>query len=161
MTDSPDTTNMNAEPINDRSINEAVSVFRAEFASGAQNCRHAVLTPKNTLGLSHELRNAIARRIAHTAAHPNSLLADYPNPNDKVLEQFAAGGACNDMQLNALAAHVDMIAAEPAKASKEHLDSLQSAGFSVPQIIAISELCAYVCFQIRLIHGISLLEITP
>ena len=38
------------------------------------------------------------------------------------------------------------------------LDALLEAGLTVPQVIALSELLAFACFQIRVAHGLSLLE---
>jgi uncharacterized protein YciW len=51
-----------------------------------------------------------------------------------------------------------MIAATPAEASEAHLQDLLAAGFSVSQIIALSELLAQVCFEMRVVHGLSLLR---
>jgi uncharacterized protein YciW len=158
MSDTPNTINMNTELASDDLI-RAGHIFRPEFIKGAEDCRYAVLTPDDSLDLSHNLRAAVARRIAKTAANPNNLLKGYPVPTEESLIAFSAGDICTDSKLAALAIHVDMIASEPDKASEKHLSDLQNIGFSVPQIIALSELCAYVCFQIRLVHGLSLLEV--
>ena len=74
---------------------------------------------------------------------------------------MAEGGTPDDPQLAALAAHADMIASNPAAAGADHLQALLAAGFSVPQVIALSELLAFVCFQIRVVHGLSLLKGAP
>ncbi|RQW63704.1 hypothetical protein [Vibrio viridaestus] len=155
MTDSYDPVNVTQEGT---SVSETLTKLRPEYAHGAIACREAVLRPSDELELSQELRSAIARRMAMTAAHPEALLVDFPMPSDDSLKAFAQGDALDDSTLSTLAAHVDMIASYPSKASEQHLIDLQEAGFSVAQIIAISELCAYVCFQIRLSHGLSLLE---
>lgn len=157
MIDTPDVIDNNTENA-PNTLEQTILKRRPEFAEGAKNCRRAVLTPKDTLDLSYDLRAAVARRITKTAAKPNDLLKGYPVPKDQTLLTFSNGESCEDPKLTMLATHVDMIASEPDKASEQHLSDLQSVGFSVPQIIAISELCAYACFQIRLTHGLSLLE---
>ncbi|TDO95314.1 hypothetical protein [Marinomonas balearica] len=157
MIDTSDTIGINAE-LAPNNLVRIGRMFRPEFIEGAKDCRYAVLTPNDPLDLLHDLRVAVARRITKTAANPDSQLKGYPIPTDESLKAFSAGEICTDPKLAVLAAHVDMIASEPSKASAQHLSDLQTVGFSVPQIIALSELCAYVCFQIRLVHGLSLLE---
>ncbi|RPE70945.1 uncharacterized protein YciW [Pacificibacter maritimus] len=131
--------------------------FRPEFVEGSEACRLAVLTPEDDLGLSQDLRAAIARRVA-LGANNSTFLAEYPMPENPDFSDLATGKPVTDPALAALASHADMIAATPAKASAAHLAALQSAGYSVPQIIALSELLAYVCFQMRVAHGLRLLE---
>ncbi|OCX64466.1 hypothetical protein BFP70_10455 [Thioclava sp. SK-1] len=131
--------------------------YRPEFVSGAAACRQAVLHPDIDLGLSAQLRAAVARRIALTGG--NIALRDaYATPDDADLQAFSDGRPCDDPALHVLAGHVDMIANDPKAASSAHLQRLQDAGYSTAQIVALSELCAYVCFQIRLAHGLALLE---
>ena len=157
MIDTPDVIDNNTENA-PNTLDKTIQTLRPEFYEGAKSCRRAVLTPQNPLDLSYDLRAAVARRITKTAAKPDDLLKEYPVPKDKALLAFSNGESSDDPKLAMLAKHVDMIASEPDKASEKHLSDLQSVGFSVPQIIAISELCAYACFQIRLTHGLSLMK---
>ncbi|MCD1634350.1 hypothetical protein K7H91_11260 [Martelella mediterranea] len=131
--------------------------LRPEFLNGAEDCRAAVLTPQNDLGLSPALRAAIARRVALTA-DDERLLAEYPVPEDEALATLSRGEMPEDDRLAAIAAHADMIAANPGASTRESLDALLEAGLSVSQVIALSELLAFACFQIRVAHGLSLLE---
>ncbi|MBT9384364.1 esterase [Pseudooceanicola sp. CBS1P-1] len=135
----------------------ALRALRPEFVSGSEDCRAAVLTPAADLGLSPALRMAVARRVAATAEMPR-LLAGYPAPADPALAALAEGETPEDPALAALARHADMIARTPRAASAAHLAALQEAGYTVPQIIALSELLAYVCYQIRVVAGLSLLK---
>lgn len=134
----------------------AIRAVRPEFVAGAEACRAAVLTPKEDLGLTPELRNALGRRVA-LGANNSQLLTGYPMPLAADLIDLAQGKIMTDSKLAALARHADMIAAQPAKAGSADLEALQQAGYSVPQIIALSELLAYVCFQIRVAHGLRIL----
>ncbi|WP_180900399.1 hypothetical protein [Martelella soudanensis] len=140
--------------------NDAVFALRAlrpEFLNGAEDCRVAVLAPEDDLGLSPALRAAIARRVALTAGNER-LLAEYPVPGEKALAQLSRGKMPDDGRLAAIAAHTDMIAADPGQSTRESLDALLAAGLTVPQVVALSELLAFACFQIRVAHGLHLLE---
>ena len=135
----------------------ALRARRPEFVSGAEACRAAVLHPAADLGLSSDLRTALVRRITALAENP-ALLAVFPEPSDPALAALARGETPEDPALAALARHADMIAVDPARSGPDDLSALQDAGFDVPQIIALSELFAYACYVIRVVHGLSLLE---
>lgn len=135
----------------------ALRRLRPEFVDGAEACRAAVLTPEEGLDLSEDLRQAVACRVARGAQNP-ALLAGYRVPEATDLAALARGETPADPSLAALARHADMIASRPAEARAEDLAALQAVGFTVPQIIALSELLAYVCFQIRVAHGLALME---
>jgi uncharacterized protein YciW len=130
---------------------------RPEFVSGAETARAAVLHPEDDLGLSPDLRHAVAHRAAAFADNA-ALLAGYPAPDAADLHDLAKGGTPKDPALAALARHTDMIAAKPARASEADLQALLAAGFTVPQITALSELLAQVCYETRIVHGLSLLK---
>jgi uncharacterized protein YciW len=130
--------------------------LRPEFVRGAQACRTTVLEPADDLGLDPALRAAIAHRVARTAAS-DRLLAEYPLPDDPALRALAESGDLADERLAAIADHADMIASDPGRASEADLHQLLDAGLTVPQIVALSELLAFVCFQMRVVHGLALL----
>lgn len=138
----------------------ALRALRPEFLNGTEDCRVAVLTPHNDLGISPALRMAIARRVALTADN-EKLLAEYPAPEDENLARLSRGEMPEDGHLAAIAVHTDMIAANPGASTRESLDALLEAGLTVPQVIALSELLAFACFQIRVAHGLALLEAAP
>lgn len=133
--------------------------FRPNFVDGAEVCRAAVLHPDDNLGLTSDLRYAVARRAAGTGSN-SDFLASYPASSTAELRDFAAGSNPQDRKLAALARHTDLIAKMPSDASKTHLQDLLDAGFSVPQIVALSELLAQVCYEMRIVHGLSLLKDT-
>jgi uncharacterized protein YciW len=135
----------------------ALRRVRPEFVTGAESCRAAVLHPEEDLGLSQDLRQAIAHRVA-MGAQNRALLAGYRVPDAPALRALALGETPEDPALAALARHADMIAQDPARSSAQDLSALQEVGYTVPQIIAVSELLAYVCFQIRVAHGLALME---
>ncbi len=131
--------------------------LRPEFVEGAEACRAAVLFPEEDLGLPPELRAALARRVAATAAYPR-LVEGYPMPVDPAFAALARGEMPEDPALAALARHADLIAMTPSVSGPGDLQALRDAGFTVPQIIALSELLAYACYAIRVVHGLNLLK---
>lgn len=133
--------------------------IRPEFAEGSETCRRSVLTPDEDLGLSPQLRSAVAMRVLRSGGS-DQLLADYTVPPDPDLAALALGDTPRSPRLVALAQHADLIAARPSEAGPEDLGSLSDAGYSVPQIIALSELLAYACYVIRVMCGYALLR-TP
>ena len=135
----------------------ALRARRPDFLAGAEACRTAVLDPDETLDLSPDLRSAVARRVALGSRNAR-LIAEYPTPAAPDLAVLSDGEMPEDARLAAIARHADMIAARPAEAGEADLDALRAAGLSVPQIIALSELLAFVSFQIRVAHGLALLE---
>lgn len=130
---------------------------RPQFVTGAAQCETSVLTPQDDLGLSPNLRAAVARRVALQSGN-EALIAQYPMPSDAALQALASGQEPSDPQQVAIAQHADMIALAPREANDAHLKKLKEAGLTVPQIIALSELLAFVCFQMQIAHGFSLLR---
>ncbi len=142
---------------------DAMQRLRAErpvFVQGAEACRASVLHPEDDLGLSSDLRHAVAHRAAAFAVNP-ALLAGYPAPDDPALRDLANGCLPETPALAALAHHTDLIVTNPGAATVAHLQALLAAGYSIPQIIAISELLAQVCYEMRIVHGLSLLKEVP
>lgn len=94
---------------------QALRAERADFVAGAEACRAAVLTPDEDLGLSVELRAAVARRVAR-GSHNARLIEGFPQPSDPELAALAAGEMPRDPALRLLGEHADRIAAAPAPA---------------------------------------------
>ena len=135
----------------------SLRAVRPAFVEGAEASRASVLHPEDDLGLPSDLRHAVAHRAAAFAANP-ALLAGYPAPDAPALRELAHGSLPADPALAALAHHTDLIVTNPGEATETHLQALLDAGYSVPQIIALSELLAQVCYETRIVHGLSLLK---
>ncbi|MEN5016709.1 hypothetical protein ABEH87_10200 [Erwinia sp. Eh17-17] len=137
--------------------------FRPEFVGGAELCRLSVLQPENDQGLSTDWRLAVALRIATLNADA-PLMADYASqlaaltPDDALLA-FARGASVSSEPLATLARHVDLVTLTPGKAEAETITRLASAGWNNPQIVALSELIAFVNFQTRVASGLRLMRL--
>lgn len=136
--------------------------FRPEFVQGAELCRLSVLTPANGLGFETALRVAVARRIAALNAD-QALIVEYGaqlanlEPAQQVLA-LAQGATDLDEPLATLARHVDLITLTPNKAEASDITRLAQAGLNNPQIVALSELIAFVNFQTRVATGLRLMR---
>ncbi|MER8459653.1 hypothetical protein [Mesorhizobium sp. M0199] len=137
--------------------------FRPEFVQGAEECRLSVLQPANDQGLASNLRVALARRMAALNADP-VLMAEYDvqlaqlGPTEQ-LRALARGETDLDEPLATIARHVDLITLMPKKAEASHIALLAAAGLNNPQIVALSELIAFVNFQTRVATGLRLLRL--
>ncbi|AZO28603.1 uncharacterized protein YciW [Mesorhizobium shonense] len=136
--------------------------FRPEFVQGAEECRLSVLQPANDQGLAANLRVALARRMAALNADP-VLMAEYDvqlaqlGPTEQLLS-LARGETDLEEPLVTIAKHVDLITLTPKKAEASHIVLLAQAGLNNPQIVALSELIAFVNFQARVATGLRLMR---
>ncbi|MCW0000579.1 hypothetical protein OE766_20315 [Pararhizobium sp. YC-54] len=136
--------------------------FRPEFVEGAEMCRLSVLTPAAGLGLEAALRIALAQRIAALNGD-QILIADYGTQLSALepavqLLALAQGATDLDEPLAAIARHVDMVTLTPSKAAASDISRLTEAGLNNPQIVALSELIAFVNFQTRVATGLRLMR---
>lgn len=136
--------------------------LRPEFVDGAEQCRQSVLTPNDEQGLAADLRLALAQRMA-MLNNDAALQVDYQaqleqqQPSDALLA-LAAGATDLAEPLATIARHADLVTQQPMNATEQHIRLLEQAGLSNPQIVALSELIAFVNFQTRVAAGLRLLR---
>jgi len=136
--------------------------FRPEFVQGAEQCRLSVLQPANDQGLAPGLRVALARRMA-TLNADQALIVEYDAQlaDLDLTEQLLAlaqGATDLDEPLATIVRHVDLITLTPNKAEASDITRLAQAGLNNPQIVALSELIAFVNFQTRVATGLRLMR---
>lgn len=136
--------------------------LRPEFVEGAEQCRLSVLQPANDQGLEAGLRLALAHRMA-ALNQAWELVADYEAqlvamaPTEPLMA-LAKGSTMLEEPLATLARHVDLITLTPGLATANDITRLEQAGLNNPQIVALSELIAFVNFQTRVVAGLHLLR---
>ena len=159
---SPDTVTKAAEIAPHSRLAEVIA-SRADLFALTQDTETAALRPRQPGGLSHAERAALACRIARLN---NALpLAAYYEQNldaigsTAVLRQIADPGhtSVNDARLAALLRHVDLVTTAPKNASQADIQALSQAGLSDADIVRLSELIAFVNYQLRLIAGLRLM----
>jgi CMD domain protein len=72
-----------------------------------------------------------------------------------------AGRATFGPRLTAALEHVHLLVFRPRESSPQALDALLAAGWSVTGIVTLSQLVAFLAFQIRVVHGLSVLAAAP
>lgn len=123
---------------------------RANLMQASQANYAAVLTPKDPGGLPQPLRFALAARIARLGG------------DAELAAHYAAGGALPkaDARLTAILRHVDLIATSPREATRADIAALTAAGVSPDDIVRLSQVIAFVSYQLRLIAGLRLMGAT-
>ncbi|MGN6700235.1 MAG: CMD domain protein [Thermomicrobiales bacterium] len=130
----------------------------------AQGSYQALLEPDDLPGVSPRERYAIALRVA--VLTPSEPVAAWHRErlralglNDEALaaiEEFPAGPALAPRE-TAILAHTDLLTIHPGAATPAHLAALQAAGLSPRDIVTISQLVAFVSYQVRVLAGLRLL----
>ncbi|MBC8281693.1 MAG: hypothetical protein H8E48_12985 [Chloroflexi bacterium] len=136
------------------------SVFsgRADLMELTENSHEASLRPKQSGGLSHAERAGLACRMAKLnneailAAHYESLFGD----GSQALSDTAFDGG-SDARLKAIVRHTDLVTTNPKTAVAGDVAALQSVGMNDPDIVRLSELIAFVSYQIRVVQSLRLM----
>ena len=91
------------------------------------------------------------------AKHFSGLIGDGVDSEQAgmIAELAFVGG--DDATLRALLRHTDLVAVHPKDASAQDIENLQSAGIPDDDIVRLSELIAFVSYQIRLVAGLRLM----
>jgi len=137
----------------------AALLARENIVELTQKSHDAVLTPKVSGGLSHAVRGALACRIARH--NDESVLAEHffrmiGGGDDAQIADVAFDGG-SDEKLKALIAYTDLVALDPKSASSKDIEALVSAGVPEDDIVRLSEINAFVSYQIRVVVGLRLM----
>jgi CMD domain protein len=139
---------------------------RADIMALTEATHQALLRPREPGGISYAERAALVCRIARLNDE-NDLAAYY---HEQLIALTAAGSAAarmadplftgsdaDDVRLSALLAHVDLVTRSPKDASPDHISALKQAGITDADIVRLSEIIAFMNYQIRVIAGLRLL----
>jgi CMD domain protein len=141
----------------------AIAAKRSDIFELTQKTHDAALKPAEPGGLSHGLRAALACRIATLNGdrsfleHFRKLLGE-AKANDAEMNVAELSATASDARLRALIRHTDLIACQPRKASGADIAFLSGAGISEADIVRLSELIAFVSYQMRVVAGLRLMK---
>ncbi|WP_298961572.1 hypothetical protein [uncultured Roseibium sp.] len=141
----------------DSTLSGVVSM-RGNIIGMTQAAEVAVLRPKETGAFPHDLRAAIAARVARLAG--DETLAAYYVSDAGQYAALAVPGE-PDIQHEELAvvlSFVDKIANQTRDAAGDDISGLQAAGIADADIVRLCELVAFLAFQIRVISGLRLMN---
>lgn len=131
----------------------------------------ALVAPAQPGGLSlaeraaTALRMAVLHRAAGLAEHYRARLRDAGGGALVAAAEARAEAPPLDpppsARLTAILRHVDRLMAHPATAAPEHLEALRAAGLSPRDIVSLSQLIAFVSYQVRVLAGLRALAEEP
>ena len=142
-----------------------VAALRAErplFVQHSQGSYDVLIRPADAGGVSQTMRAAVALRVAVLNAYA-PLIAQYTHRlheigvEPSVIAAVEAGRTPDLPRLNAVLHHVDRVTKAPDTAEKQHLDALLTTGLSPRDIVAISQIIAFVSYQVRVAAGLRLM----
>jgi uncharacterized protein YciW len=134
---------------------------RAEILRLSQAAHDAVLLPRDPGGLPHGLRASLAARMARH--NGNEALADhYVSLVDRAGEPDMAllaspGTNVANLRTAAIVRHADMLTVAPREARRADIEALRESGVNDADIVRLSELAAFVNYQVRVIAGMNLI----
>ena len=138
----------------------AVLAGRNEVLQLTQASHDAALKPDPPGGLSHAERAALACRMARLndekilARHYEAMFPE--SAESQAIADPAFDGA-HDQRTRAILRHTDLVTVNPKQASQGDIAALKSAGILEPDIVRLSELIAFVSYQVRVVKGLRLM----
>ena len=136
----------------------AVLTLRRDILELTENSHEASLRPNQPGGLTHSGRAGLACRIAKQ--NNEAVLTRHYERMFGVGSQaisdtgFDGGG---DTRLKAIVRHTDLVTLNPKEATADDISALRSAGLDDADIVRLSELIAFLSYQIRVIAGLRLM----
>ncbi|MFM0365842.1 CMD domain protein [Paraburkholderia sediminicola] len=100
------------------------------------------------LSLADDLADAYTAKLIATGVQPTALDAIEAGTLDPA----------TDARLIAILSHVKLLTIKPVEARPEHLQTLRQAGITTRGIVALSQLIAFVTYQLRVVAGLKALR---
>ena len=134
---------------------------RNEIMRLTQTSMGAVLQPEPPEGLCHSERAALACRIARL--NDEELMASYYEAMVPENSEFKAVAnpafvELHDQRLRAILRYTDLVTVDPKRATESDISALMEAGILEADIVRLSELIAFLAYQIRVVQGLRLMS---
>jgi len=127
---------------------------RPDIVRHTQGSHDVLLSPADPGGLSLPERALIAARVAEASGHAaltrhyRSLLTERGKPPP-------------DQRLDTIQQHVERVATAPGTARPAHIEALLACGLTARDIVALTQIVAFVSYQVRAAVGLGLLADGP
>ena len=134
---------------------------RGNIIELTETSHYAALKPEPSGGLSHSLRAALACRMARLnhegelASHYESMIVAGDARYVSIADPRFDGA--ESARLKAIIRHTDLVTRSPKDAAAGDIAALKTAGISEGDIVRLSELIAFVNYQVRLVAGLRLM----
>jgi uncharacterized protein YciW len=115
-----------------------------------QGSHDVLISPVDPGGLSLAERALIAARVAELSSHAglakhyHALLAERGDPP-------------TSERLDAILRHVERVTTAPGTATPTHIETLRAVGLDARAIVALTQIVAFVSYQVRAAAGLALL----
>lgn len=132
---------------------------RADILRHTEGAFRELVTPAEPGALSQAERAALALRgalIEGDAALAARFEALVPEPDRALARTFPA--PTGEDRTAILYRYADMVAREPERCEQADIDRLQALGLGAQEIVALTQLVAFVPFQTRLLAGLRLMQ---
>ncbi len=152
------------EALADSPAARAAMATRPELMAASEANAQAALFPRDPGGLSVAERLALAARIAALNADA-ALAAEYgarlagqaAGPGlDRLADPGWTAGP-EDARLAAIQRHVDLVTGSPRDATRQDIAALVAAGVAEPDVVRLSQVVAFVNYQLRVVAGLRLI----
>jgi CMD domain protein len=136
---------------------------RAAIRQHSEGAYRELVVPGDPGGVSHAERAALALRVAllgrheALAAHFRGILQRAGTPAE-LAAATAFPASTGDDRLSLLLRYADLVAATPERCGQVEIDALTTHGLSPQDIVAVTQLIAFVPYQIRLLAGLRALQ---
>ena len=138
----------------------SVLLGRRQVIQLTQKSHDAALRPDPPGGLSHSERAALACRIARLnneeilGRHYEAMIGE--GSSSQVLADPSVVDV-GDSRLEVILRHTDLVTMNPKRATAEDILTLKSAGIFDADIVRLSELIAFLAYQVRVLKGLRLM----
>lgn len=131
---------------------------RADILAMTEAASAAILRPKEAGAFPHAIRAALAARIARL--NGKDALSDHygeglDGEEAKIADPSFDGGMGE--QLREILAFTDRVATSPKDATADDIESLKKSGLADADIVRLTQLNAFLAYEIRLIEGLRLM----
>jgi len=142
----------------------AVRALRPEVVRHTQGSYEKLFTPAAMSDLTAVERGLVALRVAALNANP-ILLAHYRQQladlgvaaEQRVIFEQSDQSVTLDPRTTAMMRHVDLVTRTPGAATPADLAALQAGGLSATAIVTLSQLIAFLSFQVRTLTVLTVL----
>ena len=152
MPQSPETADL-LDTIIGAAPGSSVSQLRAQrpdIVRHTQGSHDVLLSPADPGGLSLAERALVAARVAERSGHA-SLAGHY-----RAL-LAGRGDPPHGKRLDAILGHVERVTIAPGAALPAHIEALRAVGLDARDIVALTQIVAFVSYQVRAAVGLTLL----
>jgi uncharacterized protein YciW len=136
----------------------AVLNLRSEILELTENSHQASLRPNQTGSLTQSERAGLACRMTKRNNDP-ALTRHYESMFGVGSQQIANTGfdGGDDARLKAIIRHTDLVTLNPKEAAAADITALQAVGLDDADIVRLSELIAFISYQVRVVAGLRLM----